>query len=189
MEPWPVTKRQVDRLSLPVDHDHKILLSDIVVPILNVGLEAPTVPGTGPRIRPMDIDAAGALVERSAAAILAAVVAALAEQVDQNSTVIETVIATDGAGDSVDVVVPAPAVGYHLVITSLRVNGVNLNGGTMTFDTIPASVLSTGRCASGRASSIIDAILPTATALTCTTLAGGNTVTYWIEVCYKTVAD
>jgi len=64
---WPFSRRQADRLSLPVEMDGRINLSDVVVPTLNVGLEAPTVPGTGPRIRPRSIDAQGIAASNDAA--------------------------------------------------------------------------------------------------------------------------
>lgn len=120
---------------------------------------------------------------------ITAILAAINKSVDRVETVTESVVLTDAGGGSTDILVAAPAAGFHLVITGLRLLGVNLAVLSVSFDTVPASVLKGDRIAAGRASSIINAPLPTATALTSTMTGGGNAVTYTIEVTHATEAD
>lgn len=127
----------------------------------------------------------GTVVEASAVAILAA----LNKQIDRVETVLETVVTTDAGGGSTDELVPAPAAGFHLVITGIRLLGVNLAVMSTSFDTVPASVLKGDRIAAGRSSSIINAPLATVTAFNSTITGGGNTVKYTIEITYAIEAD
>jgi len=139
---------------------------------------------------PVGGDSAGrmpvAAVEASAAAILGKVTAL---EYRGAETVTEVQITTGGGGDWTGNVVAAPPAGNHLRITSLRTLGVNLAGGTFTFATVPASVLLTDRVAAGRASSVIDAALGTATALGLVVANGGAATVYTVEVTHVTEAD
>lgn len=135
------------------------------------------------------LDSSGEVTEVSGSAIATSTARLQEALADRVITVTEVEIVSDGAGAYTGDLLAAPAAGYHMVIMGLRLNGVNLTGGTLNIATDPASVLLTDRCASGRSTAPIQAPLATATALSATGSGLGAATKYWVEIMWATEAD